>query len=75
MAKRRGKGNHRLLRDGIRVCREGLKIQNMRRQVCYSLAMRSRVSPIATLGNSSLVELDTGGVLRVGEGMEMTTET
>ena len=37
--------------------------------------MRSRVNPIATLGNSSSVELDTGGVPRVGDGMEMTTET
>jgi len=63
------------LYDGVSVYRKGLKIQIMWRRVGYSLAMRSRVSPIATFGNSSSVGLDTGGVLRVGEGMEMTTET
>lgn len=69
-----GRGDHRVLCDGVSVCREGLKIQNMWRRVCYSLAMRSRVSPIATLGNSSSAGFDVG-VLRAGEGMVMTTET
>ena len=33
------------------------------------------MNPIATLGNSSVVEFDTGCVRRVSEGMDMMTET